>query len=75
MAFPFKAVKTDEAATPKVKSPWSFKAPSYDDRNLANAGNKFGIGSRNPVGHEGSPKQHVDALPQERSIHPLKSDG
>lgn len=73
MAFKSKAVKTDsECADTKRHNPWQFEAPSYDNRNCIHAGDEFGIGSRQPIGHEGEAKQHVDALPQECSCHPLE---
>ena len=50
-------------------SPWDFRAPQYDERSSAfvNAGTHYGVGHRNPVGHEGNPKQFVDTLPQGRA--------
>jgi hypothetical protein len=49
-------------------SPWDFRAPCYDERsgNFINAGTHYGIGHRQPVGHAGNPKMHVDVLPQTR---------
>ncbi len=51
-----------------VKSPWDFRCPQYDQRssNFINAGTHYGLGHRQPVGHEGNPKQIVDVLPQTR---------
>ena len=51
-----------------VKSPWDFRCPQYDQRssNFVNAGTHYGVGLRQPVGHKGDPKQHVDVLPQSR---------
>jgi len=51
-----------------VKSPWDFRCPQYDQRssNFLNAGTHYGIGHRQPVGHEGNPKRVVDVLPQTR---------
>lgn len=34
----------------KVKDPWNFDAPSYDDRDKQQAGDYYGVGIRNPVG-------------------------
>lgn len=48
----------------KAKSPWNFEAPAYDDRVKVCAGTHFGVGHKNPVGHEGDPKQFVSTLPQ-----------
>lgn len=51
-----------------VKSPWDFTCPQYDQRssNFVNAGTHYGIGHRQPIGHEGNPKETVAVLPQER---------
>jgi hypothetical protein len=51
-----------------VKSPWDFRCPQYDQRssNFVNAGTHYGLGHRQPVGHQGNPKQNVDVLPQTR---------
>jgi hypothetical protein len=47
---------------------WDFRCPQYDQRssNFVNAGTHYGIAHRQPVGHTGNPKQHVDVLPQTR---------
>ena len=50
----------------KVKTPWNFEAPSYDDRNRICAGSDFGVGHRNPVGHSGNPKASSPTLPKGR---------
>ena len=72
MAFPSKAVKTDKKATPPLKhDPWNFDAPSYDNRNRVSAGGEYGVGSTQPVGHEGSPKETVDSLPQDNIVKSL----
>lgn len=49
-------------------SPWDFRCPQYDQRssNYLNAGTDYGIGMRQPVGHEGNPKDKVDTLPYGR---------
>lgn len=49
----------------KIKSPWNFNAPCYDERTscYVDAGSHYGIGHRNPVGHTGDPKQRVATLP------------
>lgn len=51
-----------------VKSPWDFRCPQYDQRssNFINAGTHYGVGHKQPIGHEGNPKQFVDVLPQSR---------
>ncbi len=50
------------------KSPFDFTCPDYDERSscYVNAGSHHGIGHRQPVGHNGDPKQVVDVLPQNR---------
>ena len=47
---------------------WDFRCPQYDQRssNFVNAGTHYGVGHRQPVGHEGNPKRVVDVLPQTR---------
>jgi len=49
----------------KNSSTWNFNAPKYDQRssNFINAGDNHGVGKRQPVGHEGNPKQTVSCLP------------
>jgi hypothetical protein len=49
-------------------SPWDYSCPQYDQRssNFVNAGTHYGVGHRQPVGHEGNPKSIVDVLPQQR---------
>lgn len=50
------------------KSPWSFKAPAYDERDSCyiRAGNDYGTGFKQPVGHSGNAKQDVPCLPKGR---------
>lgn len=49
-------------------SPWDFRCPQYDQRssNFVNAGTHYGVGHRQPIGHEGNPKSVVDVLPRTR---------
>jgi hypothetical protein len=47
----------------KEKNPWNFQAPCYDNRNMISAGDNYGVGFNQPVGHKGNPKQRVDVLP------------
>lgn len=47
----------------KKKNPWDFTAPCYDDRNMVSAGDTYGVGFNQPVGHKGNPKERVDVLP------------
>lgn len=51
-----------------VKSPWDFRCPQYDQRssNFINAGTHYGVGTAQPIGHEGNPKSTVAALPRTR---------
>jgi hypothetical protein len=69
-ADPIRIKNQNEKEQPKdgVKSPWDFRCPQYDQRssNFVNAGTHYGVGHRQPVGHEGNPKQIVDVLPQDR---------
>ena len=48
--------------------PFEFKAPAYDERSSCymKAGNDYGVGHKNPVGHDSIPKQTVSTLPQSR---------
>jgi len=68
-----KSMKSDKDLPGKmIRNPFDFSAPSYDDRNKINAGNTFGVGYRQPVGHMGeNAAQTVESLPQERSSKPL----
>ena len=52
-------------ATKKMKTPWTFTAPEYDERTskFVDAGSHYGIGKKNPVGHKGEAKQRVDTMP------------
>lgn len=50
------------------KSPWDFTCPQYDQRSscFVNAGTHYGVGHRQPVGHEGNPKSRAPTLPMGR---------
>ncbi len=52
-------------AEKKMKTPWTFTAPEYDQRTscFVDAGSHYGIGMKNPVGHKGPTKQRVDTMP------------
>lgn len=52
----------------KMKSPWTFTAPPYDERSscFIEAGDNYGVGHKSPVGHLGQPKDKVDTLPSGR---------
>jgi hypothetical protein len=59
----------------KMKSPWNFDAPQYDERSscYVNAGSHYGVGHRQPVGHEGNPKTTSPVLPKGRA-NPMEVD-
>lgn len=59
----------------KIKSPWNFQAPQYDQRtsSFIQAGDDHGVGFNQPVGHHGDPKVKVDCLPSGR-VNTLKDD-
>ena len=50
----------------KMKSPWNFDCPDYDERTscYVNTGSHYGVGHRQPVGHEGNPKSTSPCLPR-----------
>jgi hypothetical protein len=58
-----------------VNSPWDFRCPQYDQRssNFVNAGTHYGVGHKQPIGHNGNPKRIVDVLPQGR-MNTLQDD-
>ena len=47
------------------KSPWDFRCPQYDQRSscFVNAGTHYGVGHKQPVGHEDNPKVRVPTMP------------
>jgi hypothetical protein len=49
------------------KSPWDYRCPQYDQRSscFVNAGTDYGVGHKQPIGHEGNPKQRVDVMPMD----------
>ncbi len=49
----------------KGKSPWDFRCPPYDERSSCymHAGTNYGVGHKNPVGHDGKVKQRVPTMP------------
>ena len=59
----------------KMKSPWNFDQPCYDERSscYVNAGSHYGVGHKNPIGHTGNPKSTVPTLPQSR-VKTMKDD-
>lgn len=60
-----KSQKPEDKPKDGKNSPWDFRCPQYDERSscYVNAGTSYGVGHKQPVGHEGNPKQHVDVLP------------
>ena len=49
----------------KIKSPWNFDCPPYDERTscYVSAGTNYGVGKNHPVGHKGNPKPTAPTLP------------
>jgi hypothetical protein len=47
------------------KTPWDYRCPQYDQRSscFVNTGTHYGIGHRQPVGHEGNPVMRVPTMP------------
>lgn len=47
------------------KTPWDFTCPQYDQRSscFVSAGTHYGVGHKQPIGHEGNPKTTVSVLP------------
>lgn len=59
------------------KTPWDFTCPQYDQRTscFVNVGTHYGVGHRQPVGHEGNPKDKVAVLPtNRRDINTMEVD-
>jgi len=59
------------------KTPWDFTCPQYDQRSscFVNTGTHYGVGHRQPVGHEGNPKSKVVTSPTDRiKVIPMKVD-
>lgn len=67
---PLKAKRIDPKENPKdgANSPWDFRAPCYDQRSgpWVNAGTSYGVGHKQPVGHDGNPKERAPTLPMGR---------
>ncbi len=66
------AVKNEQK---KVKSPWNFDQPHYDERSscFVNAGSHYGVGHRQPVGHKGNPTSKASTLPFGK-VNTMKDD-
>jgi len=58
-----------------MKSPWNFDQPNYDERTscYVNAGSHYGVGHRQPVGHEGNPSMEAATLPRGK-VKTMKDD-
>jgi hypothetical protein len=58
-----------------MKSPWNFDQPHYDNRSscYVNAGSHYGVGHKQPVGHEGNPSENAKTLPKGR-VKTMKDD-
>jgi len=50
----------------KIKTPWNFECPSYDDRTSICAGTNYGVGFNSPVGRVGNPTKEAKTLPKGR---------
>jgi hypothetical protein len=63
-------------STHTLRNPWDFSCPCYDERtsNFINAGTHQGVGKKQPIGHEGTPKSRVDVLPYGRKHDTLSDD-
>ena len=50
------------------KTPFNNPQLTYDTRSSCyiNMGSHYGIGHKNPIGHEGNPKESVETLPKGR---------
>lgn len=59
----------------KVKNPWNFNQPSYDERTscYVNAGTHYGVGKNQPVGRLGNPKTTAEVLPKGR-VNTMQTD-
>lgn len=61
-----KSQKPKDQPVDGKNSPWDFRCPQYDQRSscFVNAGTNYGVGNRNPVGHEGNAKSTAPTLPK-----------
>lgn len=60
----------------KIKSPWNYKAPPYDERSSCyiNAGSHYGVGKTQPIGHDGKPKSIDSIIPRTHTSKKHESD-
>jgi hypothetical protein len=56
-------------------TPWEHQQPQYDQRSscFVNAGTHYGVGHKQPVGHENDPKMRVSTLPYGK-VNTMKDD-
>ncbi len=60
-----KSQKPEDKPKDGNNSPWDYRCPQYDQRSscYVNAGTNYGVGHKQPVGHDGNAKLKVDTLP------------
>jgi hypothetical protein len=65
--------RTEVKEGKKIKSPWNFDQPPYDERSscFVNAGTNYGVGHKQPIGHTDNPKSNI--IPKGR-VNTLKTD-
>lgn len=73
----FKDPIASDVKKKKVKSPWNFDAPNYNESMscFVNAGTHYGSGKKQPIGHEGNPKSSVDVMPMKSQARSNYHDG
>jgi hypothetical protein len=66
--------RTEVKDSKKIKSPWNFDQPPYDQRSscFVNAGTNYGVGHKQPVGSMGNGK-NKDVIPKGR-VNTLETD-
>ena len=60
----------------KMKSPWTYDAPHYDQRSgcFIEAGDNHGVGHRTPVGSEKVTKSYSSVIPSSPKKDTMKTD-
>lgn len=60
-----KSQKPQDKPKDGKNTPWDYRCPQYDQRSscYVQAGTNYGQGMRQPVGHDGNPKQRVPTMP------------
>lgn len=63
-----KSQKPQDKPKDGKNSPWDYTCPQYDQRSscYVKAGTNYGVGHKQPVGHEGNAKSKVAPLPYGR---------